>query len=127
MQSLRQFKFWSNTFFLIPIGVAISQELYWYSIILGCMCVVSFLFHFYSEQKFEKLDVVLSILLMMANVVLLVLSDFSLPYTFFAVVTATLALGIYFYQKSTSKKYPLYHSVWHILSALTCLFCVVTV
>jgi hypothetical protein len=91
------------------------------------MCVVSFLFHFYSEQKFEKLDVVLSILLMMANVVLLVLSDFSLPYTFFAVVTATLALGIYFYQKSTSKKYPLYHSVWHILSALTCLFCVVTV
>jgi hypothetical protein len=127
MQPLRQFKFWSNTFFLIPLGVALSYELYWYSVVLGCMCVVSFLFHFYNEQKFEKLDVVLSILLMMANIVLLTLSDFSLPYSIYAVVTAILALSIYFYQKRTSKKYPLYHSAWHILSALTCLFCVLAI
>lgn len=116
---------WSNLFFLIPLGLGVNYELYWYAIILLVVTIVSYDFHFFSEaMEVYYLDVFFSSLLMLSNFILLFRGQWQLPYSAIAIGSALLALVFYF-QKS-KRNYYWNHSMWHILSSGVCIFCLLT-
>jgi len=125
MKQIKEMKFWSNVFFLIPLLISINYGLYWYSIIIGVVFIVSSIFHFYNENKILfYFDVVFSSMLMLSNFVLLFMGHWNLPYSLFAVICALLAFLFYFKQSKNS--YNFYHSMWHIFSTGVSLFCLFT-
>lgn len=116
---------WSNLFFLIPLAIAINYNLYWYTIILGIVFVVSFDFHFLHEAKsVYYFDVIFSSILMLSNTILLLLGHLKLPYSIMAIIFALIALIFYF--RRSKHDYYINHSLWHIFSALVCLSCLIT-
>ena len=126
MQSIKQIKFWSNLFFLIPLALAISYGILWYSVVIGVVFFISSYFHFHHEKRIEYVDVTTSTLLMLSNLILLFKGHWVLPYSLTALVCAVVALGFYFYQNKGSKGYNFYHGIWHIFSAGVSFFCVAT-
>lgn len=126
MQSMRQIKFWSNLFFLIPLAFAISYNLYWYSVVIGLVFLISSYFHFHHEKKIEMVDVSSSTLLMLSNFILLFKGHWILPYSILATACALIALSFYFYQHKGPRGYNFYHGWWHIFSAGVSFFCVAT-
>ena len=116
---------WSNLFFLIPLAISMAHGLYWYTIILGAVFVVSFDFHFLKEsKKIHYIDVIFSITLMTANLVLLFVGNFALPFSALAIVFASTALFLFF--RKSKHNYYINHSLWHIFSAGVYLFCLLT-
>ena len=116
---------WSNLFLLIPLVMAIYYNVYWYSIILFTIIVVSFDFHFFNEAKeVYYLDVIFSSAVMLSNFILLFLGHWLLPYSLLAILSALIALFFYFYR--SKHDYYFNHSLWHIFSALVCIFCLMT-
>ena len=124
MKSISQIKFWSNIFFLVPLAVALWYHIIWYSIIIGLVFVISSYFHFKNEKKLEYVDVTSSSTLMVANVVLLFLGHWMLPYSVIAIGCAVLAL--IFYARQFKYEYNFNHGIWHLFSAGVCLFCLFT-
>lgn len=126
MESVKQIKFWSNLFFLIPLAFAISYTINWYSIIIGLVFVISSYFHFYNEKRIEYIDIVSSTTLMLSNLILLFRGHWATPYSVFAIICALIALSFYFYQYKGSRSYGFYHGWWHIFSAGVSFFCIAT-
>ncbi len=124
MQSVKQIKFWSNLFFLIPLAFAISYNVYWYSVIIGLTFIISSYFHFHHEKRIAVIDVTSSTTLMLANFILLFNGHWVLPYSVIAIICAIIALGFYFRQDKGG--YNVYHGMWHIFSAGVSFFCVAT-
>lgn len=113
---------WSNLFFLIPLIIGIFYNLYWYSMILFVVFIVSYDFHLFNETKnIYYLDVIFSSTLMISNLVLLFMGYSSFPYNFLAVGSALIALVFYF--RRSKHDYYLNHSFWHVFSAMVCVFC----
>ena len=123
-QQVRQIKFWSNLFFLIPFAMAVSYGVWWYSIVIGIVFIISSFFHFNEEKKFEYVDVCSSTALMASNFILLFKGHWILPYSAIAIVCAVIA--IFFYFRQFKHGYDLNHGMWHIFSAGVSAFCVVT-
>lgn len=116
---------WSNLFFLIPLIIAAFSGLYWYSIILLVVFIVSYDFHFFGEAKeVFYLDVIFSSILMVSNFILLFMGHWLTPYSIIAVLFALVAL--FFYFRRSKHNYYLNHSLWHIFSAGVCIFCLMT-
>jgi len=121
----KDFLKWSNLFFLIPAIVSLVYNLYWYSIVVLVVFVVSYDFHFFSEAKsVYYLDVLFSSILMISNCILLFSGHLTLPYSILALLSATIAL--FFYFRRSKHDYFINHSLWHIFSALVCIFCLMT-
>lgn len=116
---------WSNLFYLVPIIIAVIYGLYLYAVILTVVFVVSFDFHHFKEAKdVYYLDVIFSSILMVSNTILLLLGNFKIPYSIIAVIFALVAL--FFYYRKAKHDYYFNHSLWHVFSALVCLFCLLT-
>ena len=116
---------WSNLFFLLPLTIALFNNLYWYAGILAIVFIVSFDFHFLHEaKKIYYFDVVFSSILMLSNFILLFAGRWKLPYSVIAVFFALVAL--FFYFRRNKHDYYFNHSLWHIFSAGVCLFCLLT-
>lgn len=125
MKQVKEMKFWSNIFFLIPFFISINYNLYLYSMIIGIVFVVSSVFHFCNENKIiYYFDVIFCSILMLSNFILLFAGHFILPYSIFAVICAIIALIFYFKQSKDS--YNIYHSMWHFFSVGVCIFCLIT-
>jgi len=125
MKQFIEMKFWSNLFFLIPFFISISYNLYWYSVIIGIVFIVSSLFHFYNENKILfYFDVFFSTILMVSNFILLFNGNWVLPYSILAIVCALIALTFYF--KESKNSYNIYHSMWHIFSVGVSVSCLIT-
>jgi hypothetical protein len=124
MGKVRQLKFWSNIFFLIPFAFAVSYEVWWYSVIIGIVFIISSYFHFNEEKKLEYVDVASSTTLMASNFILLFKGYWVLPYSMIAIGCAIIA--IFFYFRQFKHGYDLNHGLWHIFSAGVSFFCVAT-
>ncbi len=126
MNQVRQIKFWSNIFFIIPLAFAISYEVWWYSIVMGIVFIISTLFHFKEEEKggLEYVDVTSSTGLMLSNLILLFKGHWILPYSVVAIICAVIALT--FYARQFKYGYDLNHGIWHIFSAAVSFFSVAT-
>ncbi len=116
---------WSNLFFLIPLVIALNHNIYWYSVIIFVLFIVSFDFHFFNEaREVFYLDLIFSILLVISNFILLYLSGWQQPLT-----TISLSMGavaLFFYFRRSENNYSFTHSLWHILSAVVCVLCLTT-
>jgi hypothetical protein len=124
MKEAQQLKFWSNLFFLIPFALATSYKVWWYSVVIGAVFIISTTFHFYREKKFVFIDVISSTTLMASNFILLFSGHWILPYSLTAVVFAIIAL--FFYFRQSKRNYNLNHGLWHIFSAGVSFFCLAT-
>ncbi len=124
MNSIKQIKFWSNIFFLVPLVFAIAYNVFWYAIIQGLVFIISSYFHFHHEKRIEYIDVTSSTSLMLANFILLFKGHWILPYSITAIVFAITA--IFFYSRQFKHGYNFNHGLWHIFSAGVSFFCVAT-
>ncbi len=124
MNNIRQMKFWSNIFFLIPFAYAVSYEVVWYSIVIGIVFIISSYFHFSEEKKLIYVDVVSLTVLMASNLILLFKGYWTLPYSLVAIGCAVIA--IFFYSRQFKHGYDLNHGLWHIFSAGVSFFCMAT-
>lgn len=124
MNNIRQLKFWSNIFFLVPFAFAVSYEVWWYSIVIGIVFIISSYFHFNDEKRLEYVDVASSTTLMASNFILLFKGHWTLPYSLIAIGCAVIA--IFFYSRQFKHGYDLNHGLWHIFSAGVSFFCVAT-
>jgi hypothetical protein len=116
---------WSNFFFLIPLIIAVAYHLYWYSVVLLVVFIVSYDFHLFHEAKnVYYLDVVFSSILMLSNFGLLLTGHLKTPYSILALFSALIALLFYF--RRSKHDYYINHSLWHIFSAVVCIFCLIT-
>lgn len=126
MNKVRQAKFWSNIFFLAPLALAASYELWWYSVVMSTVFIISTLFHFREEEKdtLEYIDIATATGLILSNLVLLFKGHWTIPYSIFATVCAVIAL--IFYARQFKHGYDLNHGFWHVFSAAVSFFSVAT-
>ena len=127
MKKIYQSEFlkYSNLFFLIPLIIALFSGIYWYTIVLLVVFIVSYDFHFFSEAKeVYYLDVIFSSILMLSNFILLFMGHLILPYSVLAIICALIAL--FFYFRRSKHDYYFNHSLWHIFSSGVCIFCLIT-
>ena len=126
MDQVYKYKIWTNVFLLIPMMIAFSNHLYFYSIILPCLFVSSILFHTYREKKFEMLDRTLVLLLMGTNLFYIYLGHFKYPYFYLALISVVLAFRFYFLKNQTKGQYNIHHGTWHIFGAIITIFSMLT-
>ncbi len=120
-----EFLKWSNIFFLIPLALAVFNNLYWYAMVLLVVFIISYDFHFFNQAKdLYYLDVIFSSILMLSNFILLFKGHLLLPYCALAILCALIAL--FFYFRRAKRDYYLNHSLWHVFSAGVCIFCLMT-
>lgn len=125
MNSIKQIKFWSNFFFIIPIVLAIFNNIYWYVIVQGLVFIISSYYHFHHEKRIEYIDVFASSVLIIANFTLLFLGHWYLPFSILAFPIGAI-IALYFYYRQFKGDYNLNHGLWHICSAVISTLCVVT-
>lgn len=127
MKPVRQIRFWSNIFFLVPLALALVNQMYWYSVVIGLVFVVSSYFHFSDEKKWEYVDVTTSSLLIITNFTLLFMGHWVMPWSILAFpIGAFVALWFYYRQFKNKDAYNVNHGLWHIVSALVSLLCIIT-
>lgn len=115
---------WSNSFFLIPLLLSIKYGILWYSIILGCMIILSSIYHYSNNFRFRYPDIFVSSLLIISNIYLMTLGNWDIPFSVLALITAVIALLVYYLQFKNHRVF--YHNIWHILSAAICYFSILT-
>ncbi len=125
MNSVKQIKFWSNLFFIIPTVLAITNNIYWYAIIQGLVFIISSYYHFHHEKRIEYIDVFASSVLIIANFTLLFLGHWYLPFSILAFPVGAI-IALYFYYRQFRVDYNLNHGLWHICSASISTLCIVT-
>jgi hypothetical protein len=117
----RDYLLFSNGGFFVPLVLACMWDTWWYAVVLAVSMGLSFVYHVSEEKRFERTDLVCALLLMAANAVLLLRGGLTpVGYTGAAVVVAVLALVVYARQRAN---YGLRHGMYHVLSALVCIFC----
>ncbi len=119
-----KFKVWSNILFLAPLYLSVVTNMYGYVIIISFVLIFSTFFHIYDEKRFKMIDIISSLSLITANLILLFGGNLKLPYSLISLLFAGVA--IMFYLKQSKKFYNFNHGMWHIFSAIVCYFSVLT-
>lgn len=115
---------WSNLFFLIPLTMSLKFGIVYYSYILGAMILISSLFHYSDNFKLRYPDIFISSILIISNFYLIIMGNWKLPFSLFAILIAVLAVLVYCLQFRSRRI--LLHNIWHILSAAICYFSILT-
>ena len=71
---------WSNVPFYIPAGLAFSKGLWAYGLLIALAASVSLYYHLSNEKELKRLDKILAYSVIAANLYILYLSGFKLPY-----------------------------------------------
>lgn len=121
---IMKFKVWSNLLFLIPLLISIQYGLYWYSTIVLLVFIFSTFYHLRNEKIYAIHDFICSSLLILSNFYLIFSGNVNSVSSLAALTIA--ALAIYFHQKALKRSYDFNHGVWHILSALICVFSLIS-
>jgi len=114
----------TSLLFIIPAAVSWFEKIYFYSIIIFFSMISSIAYHLKNEKKYGYLDTITSVSLMTANLYFFYLSGFLFPYNCFIIVISIVSL--YFWHTGHKKKYSLNHSLWHILSVIITLCCILS-
>jgi hypothetical protein len=115
-------KLWTSLLFFIPALIALYFHLYIYAAVILLTMMSSVLYHLAHEKILYWLDVLVSILLMVFNLAaLLPLKLFSFTWS---VVLVAVLVSIYFWYRAHKGNYDLYHSLWHIVSVIITLICI---
>lgn len=119
-----KFKLWSNILFLVPLYISTTNGIFWYMAILTIVLFFSIVFHYFDEKKFKNIDAVTSLSLIISNIILLFQGKLIFPYGWIALLSALIA--ILFHLRQLKHGYNFNHGMWHVFSALTCYFSVLT-
>ncbi len=121
----RRFSVWSNFFFLVPLYVAFTNNL-WVAVGLICSVVIFGLGYHLSRRRYLlEFDSTAGWLLIGTNWALCYIGNFAFPY--FAYALAALCAGMYFFYWGQEKyDYELNHGLWHLSCALITLFSILT-
>lgn len=109
-------KVWSNFFFIIPLVIALYNQLFLYSFLILSVMVFSSIYHYSEEKKFGTADRVFAYSLIFYNLYLCYLADFMFPYFYLALVFVL--IGLYFFFVRRKDDYE-----WHISSVVVTIFC----
>ncbi len=112
----------TSLLFVFPAAYAISGKMYFHSGVIFLTMFSSLIYHFKNEEKFGRIDTVVSLCLMATNMYFLFLSNFILPYSEIAFLLAS--VSFYFWHRGHKVRYDLNHSLWHIISVLITLCCI---
>lgn len=118
------YRFISNLMLLIPFVNSLYWHYYWYAIIVATTFFVSAIYHWSREEKFEKADEVFANVLIATNLYLIYLGHFRPA----RIVVIAIFLGFFstvMFVKQNYKNYPLTHNIYHILSAIICILCLI--
>jgi|SRR3989338_9610772 len=110
--------------FLIPLFVAFYNKIWITAITLLGVTIFSFLYHYHDQKRYYFYDNFFAWVLIASNFYICYLGNFSFPYFLFVVVLVFTALYQYFYLQN--KDFLLWHSFWHITSAMITLFSILT-
>ncbi len=110
-------KVWSNVFFLIPLFLAIWNQLYLHSIIILLVIISSTTYHLLEEKRFYKTDKIFAHILVLYNLYLCSLSNFKMPYFLLAVMFVFIGLYILYKKKKDDWE-------WHLCSTIITLLCI---
>ena len=114
-------KLFSSLLFIIPAALSLVEKIYLYGcIILLCM-ISSFLYHLNNEQKFGRLEKVMTLALMIVNFYFLFISGFILPYAI--VVVAISAVFFFVWLRRQKNDYDTTSSFWHLSVVIITLCC----
>ena len=113
---------WSNVPFIIPAGIAVYKGLWAYGALIAVAAGVSYYYHHTDETALKRVDKFLAYSVITANLYVLYLSNFRLPYFLIAIVFV--AIAFYFFLTGKDHKYDVYHGMWHFCSVIITLMCV---
>ncbi len=114
---LTKTKVWSNLFFIIPLIIALTNQLYIHSLLILMVFIFSTLYHYSNEKKFIIIDKIFAYLLILYNLYLCYLSNFKFPY--FLLALLFILKGFYFYFIKKRDNYE-----WHLSCAMITTFCI---
>lgn len=107
---------WSHLFFLVPLTVALANQLYLYSLVIVVALLASYNYHLHPKSHWHLMDRLSALLLIASNFYLFVLTSF---YSFYFLAALSFALVAFvFFFKASGHKYYRYHALWHLFSAL---------
>jgi hypothetical protein len=107
---------WSHLFFVVPLIIALSYQLYLYSLIIILVIVTSFFYHLRPRSQWHMVDRIAALTLISSNFVLFIVTSFYSPY--FAAAMFFTVVGFYYFFKAINHKHYLYHTYWHLYSAI---------
>lgn len=113
---------WSNVPFYIPAGLALTKGLWAYGILIALAASVSLYYHLTDERELKRLDKFLAYSVITANLYILYLAKFKLPY--FPIALVFVGIAFYFFLTGKEHKYDVYHGMWHLCSVVITLMCV---
>ena len=113
---------WSNVPFIIPAILAVYKGLWAYGILIAVAAGVSYYYHHTDETSLKRVDKFLAYSVITANLYVLYLANFKLPYFLIAIVFV--AIAFYFFLTGKDHKYDVYHGMWHFCSVIITLMCV---
>jgi hypothetical protein len=108
---------WSNSFFIIPLALALYFEIFIHAIIIFTVIILSTVFHITKGKKWENIDKIFAYLLIGYNLYLCYLSSFRTPFFLLAILFVLIGCYFYFYKKRDDWE-------WHLASALITVFCI---
>jgi len=113
---------WSNVPFYISAGIALTKGLWAYGILISLAASVSLYYHLTDERELKRLDKFLAYSVITANLYILYLAKFKLPY--FPIALVFVGIAFYFFLTDKEHKYDVYHGMWHLCSVVITLMCV---
>ena len=113
---------WSNVPFFVPAGLAFMKGLWAYGLLFALAASVSLYYHLSNEKELKRLDKILAYSVIAANLYILYLSGFKLPY--FPIALIFVVIAFYFLLSGKDHKYDVYHGMWHFCSVIITLMCV---
>lgn len=114
---------WSNLSFVVPLIFAVYWSVYWYVSVVAASLLLSMLYHYSGERAYKKIDIAGAAVLITSNLILLFVGrGVPMVLIVLAVFLAALALSVYALQR---RRYKLFHSLYHVLSAAVCTLCLI--
>jgi thiol:disulfide interchange protein len=109
----------SGSLFYIAAGYAYFEELTLVALITACVATSTIFHILFPTYWLRLIDYNLALLLMATCTWLILLSDFYIPYSLYAVITAIVAITFYsIHYHTRSKKCDNYYLWWHICAVL---------
>jgi len=122
MKSMKQFKWWSNLFFLVALVLALKWMIIWYAVLLIFVFIFSCLYHYSGEKHWGNIDVSFALCLIVANFALMGMARLN-PFEWVGVCLCFAMLAGVFYFRQFKHGYNLNHGFYHITSAIICVLC----
>ncbi len=115
-RDIKHFLVSSNAFFLLPLSLSLYSGLYLHALSVLICIIGSVMYHQSKETEMDLVDKYTAIQLICANCILLGLGGFKHQYVY--IIIGLVVLAFYCKWLAEHKSYTLWHSVWHIVSAL---------